>query len=74
MIKLGYLLVMHSYVAIVTKRGIQVGIRIRDLDLQFGWRSSSEVRLEVPEAGLKQSWAGTGGWGISYGLRPDVQV
>jgi hypothetical protein len=44
---------MHLYVAIVMKRGIRVGIRIRDLDLQFGRRSSSEVRLEVPEAGLK---------------------
>ena len=65
---------MHSYVAIVTKRGIWVRIRIRDLDLQFGQRSSSEVRLEVPEARLKQSWAGTGGWGGPYGLGPDIQV
>jgi hypothetical protein len=31
--------VMHSYVAVVTKYGIQVEIRIRDLDLRFGRRS-----------------------------------
>jgi hypothetical protein len=66
---------MYSYVAIVTKHGIRVRIRIRDLDLQFGQRSSSEVRLEVvPEAGLKRGWAGTGGWGGPYGLGPDIQV
>ena len=61
--------------AVVTKCGIRVGIRIRDLDLRFGQRSGSEVRLEVvPEAGLKWGWAGTGDWGGPHGLGPDVQV